>query len=218
MALFDRLFRREQGQPQPSAAETKPASAEQKDKEEKLPFEIWMAMKADSPDQVAELLGLHDIQPCSWEDGMRQIAEPGMVLVTEPVDGFCFAIGSAMPNLAYRAIAGVWLEELGKKMPALYYFAACRSVSVYFFAQVENGVLLRAYAAAQGEVKVNKGDLSAAEQAADLHFPQNDDELFETAGITPLTPQNIAKLAGQWSVSPFAAAGKAGFIGRIDRR
>lgn len=227
MAFFNKLFGKnaeEAPAPKQSAASrTAPAAASggKKDGGEQLknplPCGAWLALKGASKDAIVQALGMTEVTPCTWEDGLRGVTggKDCRLFVTKPVDGCNLVIGSALPDLAYRTKAASWVTDLGAYIPSVYAFACQKNVQVYAFAQVEEQALYRIYAVAQGSVRSDRGERSDAEEALGYTFPANDDQLFEPEGLTLPSEETIRALAAFWSVDPASVCGTGGMIGKV---
>lgn len=225
MAFFNKLFGKNtgSGQPDAPAAQTAkapakrgaaPAAADSK----QLPCGSWLAFKGATKESIVSALGMTEVRPCAWEEGLRTSGAPeGLLFVTSPVKGCNLVIGSALPDLAYRSKATGWLADLGAYIPSVYAFTAQPNVQVYAFAQVEEQALYRIYAVAQGSVRINKGERSDAEEALGYKMPSNDDELFEPEGLTVPSVETIRALAAYWSIDPSQASGTGGLIGKVKK-
>lgn len=225
MAFFNKLFGKNTGagqtdasSPQAKAPAKKAPAALGKDLSKPLPFGSWLAFKGAAKEDIVAALGMTEVKPCAWEEGLRASGGPERLLfVTSPVKGCNLVIGSALPDLAYRSKAASWLADLGAYIPSVYAFAAQENVQVYAFAQVEEQALYRIYAVSQGSVRVNKGQCSDAEEALGYKMPSNDDELFEPGNLTVPSVETIRALAAYWSVDPAQACGTGGLIGEVQK-
>lgn len=213
MALFDKLFRLNQRDESPAKpVAPKPATAPE---EKLLPFETWLAVWGADNDEIVRALGMKNVAYCDWKTGLGHAcaAANGVFITDETGDGVHYVIGQRLPSLAYRTSAIQWLAALGKEFPGVCYCSACPKVEVYHFALMENGELLRAYASAQGEIKLNKGAPTPGEQKLGFVFPAHEDE----EGATELTTARLVALANEWGADPWMAVERGGVFGMIER-
>lgn len=224
MAFFNRLFGKgaasSQEKPEaPGPALQAKANAAPKDArlDQPLPADTWLAFKGAHRDPILMALGMKDLKPCAWEEGIRGSMGPDALFVTLPVNGCNLVFGNALPDLAYRSKTAPWLTTLGAVIPEVYAFSAQQNVQVFAFAKVAEGQMARFYAAAQGSVRVNRGGRSDGEEALDFTLPSNDDELFEPAGLTVPSVEVIRALSNYWCVDPAQAVGVKGLLGKVDR-
>lgn len=168
-----------------------------------LPFSMWMAVRAQSIDEVPQALQMSDAQPCAWSEGIRQVcAVNNCIFVRAEIDGWYLICGNALPDLGYRRTTVEWL--CGLPLPEVCYFAYHKGVDMRYFLKCVNGQIERSYAYIQGEVKQNVGAVTQEETDLDLQFPADDDELFEMGFEAVPGEEAIVQLAGAWSVDPTA--------------
>jgi len=158
----------------------------------------WLAIRSESPREVADALGLVKIRDSSWSDGL-QAAGRGDVFVSPPVHGWVLAVSTSLPDAGDERSTDrctPLLARLGKRFPDVQYFATHRVVEYHAWARVKNGAVDRqfAYLGERGEVSWNSGPQTPEEVR--LGFKFNPEK-----GPYP-DEEDVLHLAEAWSVNP----------------
>lgn len=219
MSFFKSLFKgaKEGKEDNSQGAVQQPKKEPSQRKDRQMPaFGQWLALKDVQRDDVVKALGMRDVRTCKWDEGLHLMAGAGAhMFVTDEKKGIRLVISNALPDLGYRVKALPWLCSLD--LPEIRYFAVAPNAAVYYFAHIKGHEVLRAYAASQGEVRVNKGQLSEAEIALQYEFPVDSDEFFEETFKTTPSVQTILEIAAYCTIDPNELAGTSGVIGVIDK-
>jgi len=58
---------------------------------------MWLAIKAENQQKVAELIGIKDPKKSNWESGIDNAYE-GSIFITPSIDGWTLAVGLGLPS------------------------------------------------------------------------------------------------------------------------
>lgn len=161
----------------------------------------WLAIRAGSPEAVAEALGLEDVRLSGWSDGL-DAAYSGQLFVTPPVRGWVLAVSTSLPDCGDERqpdAASPLLARLGERFPEVQYFATHRVVEFHAFARVVGGRTLRklAWVGDQGFVAWDEGEPTAEERALGIEHSRRSIE----DGAAP-REEEVMAIAGRWSLDP----------------
>ncbi|KAB1912616.1 hypothetical protein [Micromonospora sp. AMSO31t] len=172
----------------------------------------WLAVRKQSPEEVADALQLADRERLSWDEGVDRAYASG-VYVAGPVDGWTLAHGRRdLGPFDYSAADPrfpEWLAALSVRLGEVQFFVNERGWFAHGWAWAVNGVVLRAFATFDGAVPLFVGDPTPAEHQvgkglrgyADTwrDWEEEDwDAWYESAP----NEQDVLKLAARWSVHP----------------
>lgn len=156
----------------------------------------WLCIKAGSPEEVIEKMGLKNPRVSSWNDGIY--GKYGGVFVSPVLDGYVLVVGWEGDILDTDPAR---LDELAKKFPELQFFSTHRVSDYYVWVKYVGGEMLRGYGycGGEGEVFLNKGDLTAEETELGLTnlIPDTDADWdsYELAD-----EQNVLDVAAAWGI------------------
>ena len=163
----------------------------------------WLAIKANDPAAVQNVLHLHAPMPCSWEEGLIEARERKL-FISPPVGGWILVVGSSLPDPTedvdecYR-----FLTSLSRKLGHVQFFSTNRFDNHHAWALIDQGRVFRAYAWA-GETLWNQGPMTAAEK--DLKLSCFDyatgQSNFERKDSLVLNTERVPQLASRWSLDP----------------
>jgi len=163
--------------------------------------QAWLAVRDGDPDAVAAALGLRDLGPVSWRDGidLAYLTDDRLVL-TPLLPG---ARGSR-----WLLVTGRWLLRKESTVDPTWLSAELRS-EVQFFAtyrvgelhrwqRATDGVLVRAfeYLGEAGEVRDWRGDPDEVE--ASVGLPAT----LEHKTDVLVSESDVMRVAGAWSIDP----------------
>jgi hypothetical protein len=167
----------------------------------------WLAVRGGDPDAVAATLGLRDLGPVGWRQGMdlAYLTDDRLVL-TPPLPG--------AGNASWLLVAGRWLLVAGSRVDVVEMsaklgtevqaFATYRVGEVHRWERAVDGVLVRAFGhvGQTGEVTDWRGDPDGTELSIGLPTTANHelDILVSEA--------DVMRLAGAWSVDPTSLDGQ----------
>ena len=149
----------------------------------------WIAVRGASAEAVVQALGLRDVRPASWDDGIDAAYDEG-VFVGPPVDGWVFAAGA---DILTRQVDPAGLSrELGSQVQL---FRTHRVTEAHEWTLADSGTVIRAvrYVGETGEFH-QTGEPTGAEHALGLDNPDviiSEDEVFAVAGAWSLDPTTL---------------------------
>ena len=160
----------------------------------------WLALRSESPVDVADALGLAGVHRATWSGGIGEAhrSAAGTVFVTPAVDGWVLALGP---------FGNGWgrtedLAALSRRFGEAQLFSTHRVSGYDEWQRWQEGAPVRRYAFADGEVLLDEGEREGADEhvvtAAELDASEDDD--FEDIRL-PDEEMTIAK-AREWSVDP----------------
>ena len=185
----------------------------------------WLAVKSSNLQQVQSALGLANPMPCSWEEGLTAAHEQRL-FISPPVNGWILVMGSNLPDPGddvdkiFR-----FLLDLSRKLGHVQFFSLNRAVNHHAWAQVERGVVLRAYAWC-GRTLWNQGLPTRAEEDLALkcyNYGEGEDRIeFGRVDPAAVNTERVPLLASRWSLDPAAIDARVlkehqGIAGRLSR-
>lgn len=163
----------------------------------------WLAVKTRSGLAVQCALGLYNVKPCSWTDGLMGEEK---VFIAPPVRGWILVMGSGLPDpsddidACFRFITG-----LSRRLGQVQFFVASRIVHHHAWIRADNGRIVRAYAWA-GKTLWQQGAITSAERELGLRtFGYTDTPERASFGQPDFPAVNAEKvpfLAARWSLDP----------------
>ena len=184
---------------------------------------LWCAIRSSSLQAVQTALGLHNAKPCSWGEGMAQLAAHSL-LVSPPIRGWVLIVGNSLPDPADDPDKSFhFLRRLSRTLGHVQCFSVQPALNHHAWAKLEDGKVLRAYAWA-GETVWNEGALTREEIGLGLKcFDYGEPASDENLSPNELLHGNLEKtnrLAARWSVDPAsvneaAAASGVGVVGDL---
>ena len=185
----------------------------------------WLAIQSGNPQLVQGALGLANPRPCSWEEGLTA-AHEHKLFISPPLGGWILVMGSNLPepgddvDKCFR-----FLLDLSRKLGHVQFFSINRAVNHHAWAQVEHGVVRRAYAWG-GRTLWNQGRLTRAEIELALKcydYGDGEDRVdFGRVDPTAVNTERVPLLASRWSLDPTAIDARAlkehqGIAGKLSR-
>ncbi|MBI2950224.1 MAG: hypothetical protein HYY23_21535 [Verrucomicrobia bacterium] len=165
----------------------------------------WCAIRSSSLPAVQAALGLHNAKPCSWGEGMAQLAAHSL-LVSPPIRGWVLVVGHGLPDPVDDPDRSFhFLRRLSRTLGYVQCFSVQPALNHHAWAKLEDGKVLRAYAWA-GETVWNEGALTREEIGLGLKcFDYGEPASDENLSPNELLHGNLEKtnrLAARWSVDP----------------
>lgn len=150
----------------------------------------WLAVHADSHEQVVTALGLRRTEDVDWAEGVRRAYEEG-VLVTPPVNGWVLAMGRDIlvgpPDIT--RLSRVLDTEVQR-------FASHRVSDAYEWGRASSGALLRQILTTMQGSWTAEGEPTEVERQLGL-------ETAESINDGPgLDEEIVLEIAGAWSIDP----------------
>ncbi len=162
----------------------------------------WLAVRSRNVHAVQVALGLHNVQPCTWTEGLSGEEK---LFIAPPVKGWVLIIGSGLPDPADDVdICFRFLTSLSQKLGHVQFFKANRVLGHHAWVRLENGQVMRGYAWA-GKTLWNQGMPTRAESEFGLkcfQYFESPDQTFEDSEIAAANVEKVPSLAGRWSLDP----------------
>ncbi len=163
----------------------------------------WLAVRTRSLLAVQSALGLHNVKPCSWIEGL---VNDEKLFIAPPVKGWILVMGSGLPDPAddvdkcFRFVV-----EVSRKLGQVQYFSASQVLHHHAWIKADRGKVQRAYAWA-GRTLWNQGTLTLAETELNLKCFGYADAAerpdFGQPDPIALNVDKVPLLAARWSLDP----------------
>ena len=155
----------------------------------------WLCVKANSPEEVIEKIGLKNPRVCTWKDGVY--GERG-TFVSPVLDGYVLVVNWGDDILDTDSAR---LDAPAKKFPELQFFATHRVSEYHAWVRYIDGEMVRGYCYCGdiGEVLLNKGEITPEEEELGL------DNLLPDSGADwddynfP-DEENVLEIAAAWGI------------------
>lgn len=163
----------------------------------------WLCVKADSPLEVIEKLGLKNAEPSNWDKGI-EMAYNGYRFVSPSLDGYVLVVNFGMDILT---LAPDLLDEKAKLFPELQFFVTQRVSDYHAWAKYINGEMVRGYGwcGCDGTVFLNKGALTPEEEKLGFTNLLPNEEADWEVHVTP-DEEYVMELAALWGIDPSFSA------------
>ena len=162
----------------------------------------WLAVRSRNVHAVQVALGLNNVQPCTWSEGLSGDEK---LFVAPPVKGWVLIIGSGLPDPADDVdVCFRFLTNLSQKLGHVQFFKANRVLGHHAWVRVDNGQVMRGYAWA-GKTLWNQGTPTRAETEFGLkcfQYFEAPDQTFEESEVAASNVEKVSSLASRWSLDP----------------
>ena len=162
----------------------------------------WLAVRSRNVHTVQIALGLNNVQPCTWLEGLSGEEK---LFIAPPVRGWVLIIGCGLPDPADDVdVCFRFLTSLSEKLGHVQFFKANRVLGHHAWVRVENGQVMRGYAWA-GKTLWNQGLPTRAETEFGLkcfQYFESPDQTFEESEIAAANVEKVSLLASRWSLDP----------------
>ena len=162
----------------------------------------WLAVRSRNVHAVQMALGLNNVQPCTWLEGLSGDEK---LFIAPPVKGWVLIIGSGLPDPADDVdVCFRFLTSLSQKLGHVQYFKANRVLGHHAWVRVEGGRVVRGYAWA-GRTLWNQGTITRAESDFGVkcfQYFESSDQTFEQSEIAASNVEKVSSLADRWSLDP----------------
>jgi hypothetical protein len=162
----------------------------------------WLAVRSRNVHAVQMALGLHNVQPCTWSEGLSGDEK---LFVAPPVNGWVLIIGSGLPDPAEDVDACYrFLTSLSKKLGQVQFFVANRVLGHHAWVRVESGRITRGYAWA-GRTIWNQGNDTRVEAQFGLKcydYFEPPDMTYGFSDVITANVEKVSQLAAHWSIDP----------------
>lgn len=156
----------------------------------------WLCIRANSPEEVIEKIGLKNPRVSNWNDGVY--GDHGGVFVSPVLDGYVLVIGWDGDILDTNPAR---LDELAKKFLELQFFSTHRVSEYHVWAKYVGGEMIRGYGYCGdiGEVLLNRGEVTDEEAELGLAnlLPDNDAD-WDSHDFAD--EQNVLDIAAVWGI------------------
>lgn len=156
----------------------------------------WLCVKADSPEEVIEKVGLKNPRVSNWNGGVY--GKHNDVFVSPVLDGFVLVVrweGDILDTNPAR------LDELAKQFTELQFFSTHRVSDYHVWVKYVGGEMIRGYGycGGNGEVFLNRGEVTPEEEALGL------DNLIPDSGADWNSyefpdEENVLEVAAAWGI------------------
>jgi hypothetical protein len=169
----------------------------------------WLAIRTRDTSGVIERLGLSNVIPANWDNGLGTVysEEVGadQLFVSPPVNGWTFVVGLALPQPMGKGFADKTIPlllDLGVQ-----YYLAYPEFDYFAWARIIDGKLVRAYAITDEGVTWNKGKQGREEKTLGIkHYEVRGVRRRKgnAAGDLVLYPTegHVLNIASKWSLDP----------------
>jgi hypothetical protein len=163
----------------------------------------WLAVKSRNLLAVQSALGLHNVKPCSWTEGL---AGDEKLFIAPPVKGWILVMGCGLPDPSDDVdVCFRFVVSLSRKLGQVQFFSASRVLHHHAWIKVDGGRVLRAYAWA-GRTLWQQGSRTAAENELGLkcfeYMEPADRVSFGAPDPVALNVDKVPLLAARWSLDP----------------
>jgi hypothetical protein len=162
----------------------------------------WLAVRSRNVHAVQVALGLHNVQPCTWTEGLSGDEK---LFIAPPVKGWVLIFGSGLPDPADDVdVCFRFLTSLSQKLGHVQFFKANRVLGHHAWVRLEDGEVMRGYAWA-GKTLWNQGLQTRAETEFGLkcfQYFESPDQTFEESEIAAANVEKVFSLANRWSIDP----------------
>jgi hypothetical protein len=170
----------------------------------------WLALRTTDTRGAAAAIGLRDIRPANWGEGIPGAYGPA-VFVTPPLSYWTLAVGFSLFHSGVPApVVKPLLERLSRHFGEAHYFATHRVVESHTWARAVRGRLVRGYGwvGDRGETVWDEGEQTPEER--DLCFRFFDERSSEASqdgywarkDLRFPDEESVMRLAGAWSLDP----------------
>ena len=192
----------------------------------------WFAVKGDAPLFVATELGLRNLRPSSWEDGIEaayERASPRQAFLSPPIDGWVLCPSTAFFKFAEgKRELPSFLPNLSRQLrTTVQFFLTYRVPEFHVWGCAEDGELTRLYGyiGERGETLFDIGDQTDAEISLGFRFfdersPEaSKPNYWGREDLTFPDEGHVMQLAGKWSIDPTTLDEREaddGLLGEVD--
>jgi len=175
----------------------------------------WFAVRARTPQDIADVLGVGHGEPANWRTGLACVHDQAhadrYVFISPPLHGWVFVVGPAIPmpppTNAFQDRFSDVLSGLGREFQDVQYFATFSHIDYLAWVRYRNGHCVRAFAASEAGQIVNSGEMDRFEKKLSLkHFDVRglDGRYGDVGGQLLMVPKpaQVFSLAENWSLDP----------------
>jgi hypothetical protein len=171
---------------------------------------MWIAVKTDNKELVAQIIGLKKTKPSNWKSGI-DMAYENAIFITPPIDGWTLVVGMKLPTgdskESIEKVSNL-LKRLSTQFGEAQFFCTHRVVEYHCWIKSTNGQINRIYSylGERGENIVVKGDPTDIEKKYELINTFSEEakkeDYFNREGLVIPDEQLVMTIAGHWSIDP----------------
>lgn len=171
---------------------------------------MWIAVRTDNKELVAQTIGFKKYKPSDWETGIGKAYEDA-VFITPPIDGWTLAVGMKLPagdtEESIGKVTGL-LKRLSLQFGEAQFFCTHRVVEYHCWIKSTNGQIDRIYCylGERGENIMVKGEPTEIEKNYKLVNTFSDEvkmeDYFGREDLVIPDEQLVMTIAGNWSIDP----------------
>lgn len=156
----------------------------------------WLCVRANSPEEVIEKVGLKNPRIGGWNDGVY--GKHNGVFVSPVLDGYVLVVGWEGDILDTDPAR---LDELANKFSELQFFSTHRVSDYHVWVKYADGEMIRGYGycGGNGEVFLNKGEVTSEEEELGLDNLLPDIEADWDDYEFP-DEENVLEVAAAWGI------------------
>ena len=167
----------------------------------------WLAIRSRSIDGVLSALELHNVTPCSWDEGIAKLTRHDL-FVSPPIRGWILVFGNGLPDPSEEIDDCFHMvHRLSHQLGHVQFFSANQSVNHHAWVRATDGQIERAYAWA-GETLWNQGKMTKSEKNLELtclnYLENPEPQVFDLTKPDSPNSEKVRLLAAQWSLDPAA--------------
>ena len=172
---------------------------------------VWIAVKTNQKNRLAEIINLKRIRKANWESGI-EIAYDDGIFITPQIGEWTLIVGAGLPNKGDTKENIVELENLLNALSAEFgeaqFFGTHRVVEFHNWIKSTNGKMERIYSYVGESMENIKvfGEPTKAEEGLilfnSLSEDAKDEEYFEREDLTYADEILVMEIAEKWSVNP----------------
>lgn len=194
--------------------EVKPASkntSNQQDKPINFGYKmVWIAVKTNNKSQIAKILGLKNVKPSNWKNGIEK-AYNDSVFITPEIGDWTLAVGMGLPlgdNLESIEKLEEILNKLSAEFGEAHFFGTHRVVKYHNWMKSVNGKMVRIYAYVGESMENIKvfGNPTEPETTLNLFNSLSEeaksDAYFDREDLVLADEELVIKIAENWSINP----------------
>lgn len=172
----------------------------------------WIAVRSADTAEIAELLGLGELQAAGWSLGVSTAyrgdagERQGRVFVTPPVDGWTYVVGGALPlpdEDTSEARCMSLLQGLSRTFGHVQYYCSQPGSDTFAWCRLSHGRVIRAFGVRAAAVVWNRGAVTPPEHQLGLDLFRLRD-VTEASGpwLAGLAEPHVLRMASSWSQDP----------------
>ncbi len=174
---------------------------------------MWIAVRANNKDKIAQILELENVRPANWNSGIRE-AYGSKVFITPQIGdwtlivGYGLMVGAAVTESDESNWHKNQINKLSKVFGEAQFFATHRVTEYHTWGKSIDGEIKRyySYLGEKGENELIEGIPTPIEDKFNLinTFSEeaNDEKYWEREDIVIPDEDLVMKIASGWSVDP----------------